>query len=86
VEQSISKTLVRFFPFIASTQPKTASQSKLARYFVGREGIRCRDVRFDCHFGDSLFRFLLLIVVRVSAVSSLSAKNNVKARPFGGGL
>jgi hypothetical protein len=42
--------------------------------------------RFDYRFRNSLFRFLLLIVVRVSAVSSLSANNNVKARSFGGGL
>jgi predicted MFS family arabinose efflux permease len=35
--------------------------------------------RFDCRFRDSLFRLLHLIVVRVSAVSSFSAKNNVKS-------
>jgi hypothetical protein len=70
VEQSVSKTLVR----------------KPAQYFTATGEFDAAMSRFDYRFRNSLFRFLLLIVVRVSAVSSLSANNNVKARSFGGGL
>jgi hypothetical protein len=34
---------VPFFPFIASAQPKTAWQLKLARYFAGQERVRGGD-------------------------------------------